>query len=79
MEEKLKKEQARLRFLQEKLKLAQEQKKTVAIGVLNAKISAVQKKIERLSKGEQTGVGKVIKKVKKKVEKVIEPKKDSIK
>lgn len=75
MNEKLKKEQARLNFLQEKLKLAQEQKKTVAIGVLNAKISAVQKKIERLSKGEQTGAGKVIKKIKKKVEEVVEPKK----
>ena len=79
MEDKLKKAQAQLEFLQKKLEIAKEKKNAVSIGILTAKIAATQKKIARLSKGEQTGAGKMITKIKKKVEeKVMPKKKDSI-
>ena len=72
--DKLEKAKAQLSILQEKLSLAKKQNKSIQIGILTARINALQNKITRLSKGEKTKAGQVIQKIKKAVVK----KKDTV-
>lgn len=74
MDDKIKRLQISLDAARKKLAIANKANKTVAITVLTAKISILEKKIARLQSGEKTGAGKLIKKISKKVEKVVEKK-----
>jgi len=76
--DKIKKLQIDLQAAKDKLALAKKENKTAAITLLTFKISTLEKRIARLMKGEKTGAGKVIQKIKAKGKKVLEKKNDSI-
>ena len=76
--DKLEKAKAQLSILQEKLSLAKKQNKSIQIGILTARINALQNKITRLSEGRKTKAGEVIQKIKKVVKEKVEKKKDTV-